>query len=266
MQVTRSCYYEWRNAKRLPNTEQLKLIDVIKNIFDKSRKTYGSRRLVKALALAGYQVGRYQVRSIMKKRNLEARYPRRFKVTTDSRHSLKVEPNLLNRQFNPEHPNQVWTTDLSYIWTNEGWIYLAVVIDLSFRQVVGWAIDEHMKTSLCIQALQMAYWRKKPSLGLLHHSDRGVQYASADYRQQLKEMGMIQSMSAKGDCWDNSPTERFFRSLKSEHLSYENLKTKEMAKLSIIDYIAFYNGQRLHSTLNYQSPNAIVTRYHKVMA
>ena len=202
----------------------------------------------------------------MKKLNFEVGYPKRFKVTTDSRHTLKIEPNLLNREFNPAHPNQVWTTDLSYIWTNEGWMYLAVVIDLSFRQVVGWAIDEHMKASLCIQALQMAYWRKKPASGLLHHSDKGVQYASADYRQQLKEMGMIQSMSAKGDCWDNSPTERFFRSLKSEHLSYENLKTKDMAKLSIIDYIAFYNGQRLHSTLNYQSPNAAESAYYKATA
>jgi putative transposase len=123
-----------------------------------------------------------------------------------------------------------------------------------------------MKTSLYIQALQMAYWRKKPSIGVLHHSDRGVQYASADYRQQLKNMGMKQSMSGKGDCWDNSPTERFFRSLKSEHLIYENLKTKEMAKLSIIDHIAFYNGQRLHSTLNYQSPNEVEARYYKKMA
>jgi putative transposase len=242
MQVSRSCYYEWRNSKNLLNGEQLKLQSAIQGIFVKSRKTYGSRRLVKALAIAGYKIGRYQVRSIMKKLNLEVRYPKRFRVTTDSQHTLSVEPNLLNRQFNPEHPNQVWTTDLSYIWTNEGWIYLAVVIDLFSRQVVGWAIDKHMKTTLCIQALQMAYWRKKPKSGLLHHSDRGVQYASGDYRQQLKVMGMKQSMSAKGDCWDNSPTERFFRSLKSEHLSYDNLKTKEMAKLSIIDYIAFYNA------------------------
>jgi len=245
------------------NGEQLKLIEIVQNIFDKSRKTYGSRRMVKALAIAGYKVGRYQVRSIMKKRNLEVRYPKRFRVTTDGQHTLKIEPNLLNRQFNPNQPNQVWTTDLSYIWTNEGWVYLAVVLDLFSRQVIGWAIDEHMKTSLCIQALQMAYWRKKPSLGLLHHSDRGSQYASADYREQLKVMGMIQSMSAKGDCWDNSPIERFFRSLKSEHLSYESLKTRRMAKLSVIDYIAFYNGQRLHSSLNYKSPNAFEACYYQ---
>jgi len=265
MQVSRSCYYEWRNSANSPNSEQLKLRVAIKDIFAKSRKTYGSRRLVKALAIAGYQVGRYQVRSIMKRLNLEVRYPKRFRVTTDSRHTLKVEPNLLNRRFNPAHPNQVWTTDLSYIWTNEGWMYLAVVIDLFSRRVVGWAIDEHMQTSLCIKALQMAYWRKKPETGLLHHSDRGSQYASHDY-QQLKMMGMNQSMSAKGDCWDNSPTERFFRSLKSEHLSYESLKTKMMAKLSIIDYIAFYNGQRLHSTLNYQSPIAFESLNYKEIA
>lgn len=266
MQVSRSCYYEWQNSKNLPNSAELKLKDAIQVIFDKSRKTYGSRRMVKALSIAGYKVGRYQVRSMMRKLNLEARYPKRFRVTTDSRHTLKVAPNLLKRQFNPTQPNQVWTTDLSFVWTKEGWVYLAVVIDLYSRQVVGWAIDEHMKTSLCIQALQMAYWRKKPKSGLLHHSDRGVQYASTDYRQQLKIMGMKQSMSAKGDCWDNSPTERFFRSLKSEHLSYENLKTKVMAKLSMIDYIAFYNGQRLHSTLNYQSPIAFEAGFYREIA
>jgi putative transposase len=154
-----------------------------------------------------------------------------------------------------------WSTQ-RYVWTLEGWMYVAVVIDLYSRQVVGWAIDEHMKTSLCLNALQMAYWRKKPEQGLMHHSDRGSQYASHCYREQLKMTGMIQSMSRKGNCWDNSPTERFFRSLKYEHLNYERLINKTAAKLSIIDYIAFYNGQRMHSTLGYKTPTAFEREFY----
>jgi transposase InsO family protein len=162
--------------------------------------------------------------------------------------------NRLDRQFQVAKPNQVWTTDITYVWTLQGWLYVAVVIDLFSRQVVGWAIDHHMCTSLCVRALQMAFWRSKPPPGLLHHSDRGSQYASREYRQHLAVMKMEQSMSRKGNCWDNSPTERFFRSLKHEQLNYEKFKTHEAAKLSVIDYLAFYNGRRSHSTLGYLSP------------
>jgi putative transposase len=186
--------------------------------------------------------------------NLVARYPKRFKVTTDSRHSESISPNKLDRQFSVSQPNQVWTTDITYVWTLQGWLYVAVVIDLFSRQVVGWAMDNHMKTSLCVSALQMAFWRRKPAQGLLHHSDRGSQYASKEYREHLAIMGMEQSMSRKGNCWDNAPTERFFRSLKYEQLHYEKFQTLAEAKLSIIDYLAFYNGKRIHSTLGYKSP------------
>lgn len=234
----------------------------IQHLFEKSRKTYGSRRLAKALKAEGYKIGRFKVRSLMGELNLEVRYPKRFKVTTDSNHSLEVAPNILSRQFKPSAPNKIWTTDISYVWTLEGWMHVAIVIDLYSRQVVGWAIDEHMKTSLCLKALKMAYWRKKPAKGLLHHSDRGSQYASYGYRGQLQMMGMIQSMSRKGNCWDNSPTERFFRSLKSEHLNYKRFSSKAMAKLSIIDYIAFYNGQRMHSTLGYKTPIAFEREFY----
>ena len=256
MCVSRSSYYSWLTADNGPNCDEMMLKNKLQCLFEKSRKTYGSRRLVKALKGEGYKIGRYKVRSLMNALNLEARYPKRFRVTTDSKHCLEVAPNTLNRQFNPSKPNEVWTTDISYVWTLEGWMYVAVVIDLYSRQVVGWAIDEHMKTSLCLKALQMAYWRRKPAKGLLHHSDRGSQYASYCYKDQLKVMGMKQSMSRKGNCWDNSPTERFFRSLKSEHLNYERFSSKSMAKLSIVDYIAFYNGQRIHSTLGYKTPMA----------
>ena len=176
------------------------------------------------------------------KPNSKPRYPKRFKVTTESDHNEAISPNLLNRQFDVAAPNKVWTTDITYVWTLEGWLYVAIVIDLFSRQVVGWSIADHMRTSLCVNALQMAFWRRKPEPGLVHHSDRGSQYASHEYRSHLGIMKMQQSMSRKGDCWDNAPTERFFRSLKHEQLNYEKFKTKEAAKLSIIDYLAFYNG------------------------
>jgi putative transposase len=254
MQVSRSAYYKWQSSNNLPNTEEIVLKNKIQHLFEKSRKTYGSRRLVKALCLEGFKIGRFKVRSLMERLKLKPRYPKRFKSTTDSNHALAIAPNILNRQFSPDKPSEIWTTDITYVWTLEGWIYVAVVIDLYSRQVVGWAIDDNMKTSMCINALQMAYWRKKPANGLIHHSDRGSQYASHCYREQLSTMGMIQSMSRKGNCWDNSPTERFFRSLKSEYLNYERFRSKAMAKLSVLDYIAFYNGQRMHSTLGYKTP------------
>jgi len=266
MGVSRSAYYEWCGIEDLPDPEEIKLRNKLQELFKKSRQTYGSRRLVKALKAEGYEIGRFKVRRLMEQLGLEVRYPKRFRVTTDSNHPLAVAPNALNRQFNPTAPNQVWTTDISYVWTLEGFMYVAVVIDLYSRQVVGWSIDEHMKTSLCINALQMAYWRKKPARGLMHHSDRGSQYASYGYREQLKIMGMIQSMSRKGNCWDNSPTERFFRSLKSEHLNYERFGSKAKAKLSIVDYIAFYNGQRMHSSLGYKSPIVFEQEFYRKTA
>jgi transposase InsO family protein len=185
---------------------------------------------------------------------LEVRYPKRFKVTTESDHHETISPNTLNRQFEVATPNTVWTTDITYVWTLEGWLYLAVVIDLFSRQIVGWAIADHMRASLCVSALQMAFWRRKPKPGLLHHSDRGSQYASQEYRKHLGIMKMQQSMSRKGNCWDNAPTERFFRSLKHEQLNFERFRTKQAAKLSVIDYLAFYNGRRTHSKLDYQTP------------
>ncbi len=229
----------------------------------KTRLTYGSRRLSAALKDEGIQVGRYKAGRLMSKLGLQVRYPKRFKVTTDSNHNEAISPNLLNREFDVVAPNTVWTTDITYVWTLEGWLYVAVVIDLFSRQVVGWSIADHMRTSMCVNALQMAFWRRKPDPGLLHHSDRGCQYASHEYRGHLGIMKMQQSMSRKGNCWDNSPTERFFRSMKHEQLNYETFRTKEAAKLSIIDYLAFYNSQRLHSTLGYQSPLNFEREFYK---
>lgn len=256
MAVSSSAYYAWcQSAHKGPKAEQDHVLaKKLRQLFNESRGVYGSRRLTNALKTQGVQVGRYKVRRLMQDLNLVARYPKRFKVTTDSRHSESISPNKLDRQFSVSQPNQVWTTDITYVWTLQGWLYVAVVIDLFSRQVVGWAMDNHMKTSLCVRALQMAFWRRKPAQGLLHHSDRGSQYASKEYREHLAIMGMEQSMSRKGNCWDNAPTERFFRSLKYEQLHYEKFRTVAEAKLSIIDYLAFYNGKRIHSTLGYKSP------------
>jgi transposase InsO family protein len=226
----------------------------IRAMFDKSRRTYGSRRIVKKLESEGHQIGRYKVRRVMRELGLKAKSPRRYRVTTDSRHSFPVAANVLDRKFDVNEPNQVWTTDISYVWTLEGWLYVAVVLDLFSRQIVGWAMDKRIKRKLTLDALAMAYWRRKPPKGLLHHSDRGSQYACHEYQQRLKEYDMVPSMSRKGDCWDNAPTERFFRSLKSECLVSCRFTTRRSAELEVLDYITYYNCLRLHSTLGYKSP------------
>jgi transposase InsO family protein len=268
MQVGRSAYYAW--AKRPEATakdqQRQRMEQCAARIFEDSRRTYGSRRLSRELKEAGFAAGRYKTRSIMAKLNLKPRYPRRSKVTTDSNHGESVSPNLLDRQFDVAAPNTVWTTDITYVWTLEGWLYVAIVIDLFSRRVVGWAADGHMRASLCVQALQMAFWRTRPEPGLLHHSDRGSQYASAEYRGQLEAMAMRQSMSRKGNCWDNSPTERVFRSLKHEQLNYERFETRDQAKLSVIDYLAFYNGRRSHSKLGYKTPLEFERDYYSEAA
>lgn len=256
MKVSRSGYYDYcRHRRNRPqDLKQSALEALIRSIFNASKATYGSRRIVKKLKSQGHNIGRYRVRRLMRKLKLRAKTPRRFKVTTDSKHSYRVAKNLVNRQFTVEAPNKVWTTDITYLWTLEGWAYLAVVMDLFSRQVVGWAIDKHMKVELVLDALMMACWRRKPPSGLIHHSDRGVQYACERYQKQLEKFKMIPSMCRKGDCWDNAPTERFFRSLKYEHLLPCRPATRQAAKREFLEYITFYNAYRLHSSLGYLSP------------
>jgi putative transposase len=256
MQVSRSGFYDYcrHYQDRSNDPTQQALESRIKSIFKESKGTYGSRRILEKLKAEGHHIGRYRVRSLMRKLQLKAKTPKRYKVTTDSNHSYSVAPNLVNRQFNVDAPNKLWTTDITYLWTMEGWLYLAVVLDLFSRQVVGWAMDKHMKVQLALDALAMAYWRRKPAPGLIHHSDRGIQYACDQYQRQLEQYKMIPSMSRKGDCWDNAPTERFFRSLKHEHLLSRRLATRETAKIETLEYITFYNVDRLHSKLGYKSP------------
>ena len=256
MQVSRSGFYDYRRhyQDQSHDPTQQALESRIKAIFKESKGTYGSRRILEKLKAEGHHIGRYRVRSLMRKLKLKAKTPKRYKVTTDSNHSYSVAPNLVNRQFNVDAPDKLWTTDITYLWTMEGWLYLAVVLDLFSRQVVGWAMDKHMKVQLALDALAMAYWRRKPAPGLIHHSDRGIQYACDQYQRQLEQYKMIPSMSRKGDCWDNAPTERFFRSLKHEHLLSCRLATREAARIETLEYITFYNADRLHSKLGYKSP------------
>jgi transposase InsO family protein len=268
MQVGTSAYYAWaKQPEAAAKAKQTKAFESrVAQIFEEFKQAYGSRRIVDELNKSGIAAGRHKVRSAMARLGLQARYPKRFKVTTDSRHGEAISPNRLDRQFDVAAPGLVWTTDITCVWTLEGWLYVAIVVDLFSRQVVGWAVDSHMRASLCVKALQMAFWRRKPKPGLLHHSDRGSQYASAEYRQHLAAMGMRQSMSRKGNCWDNSPTERVFRSLKYEQLNYERFASRAAAKLSVIDYFAFYNGRRSHSKLGYQTPLDFERAYYNKAA
>ena len=268
MQVSRSGFYHYM-AKHVSGPEtpdEIALKARIRAIFKQHRSKYGSRRIMKQLQNEGHQIGRFKVRRIMRQLGLKAKPAKRYKVTTDSRHNFPVAPNLLNRQFEVDKPNQVWTADITYVWTFQGWLYLAVVMDLFSRQIVGWAISDRMKKQLTLDALAMAYWRRKPDAGLVHHSDRGSQYACTDYRQRQAAYGMVSSMSRKGDCWDNAPTERFFRSLKSERLSDYRFADRQSARNEIIDYICYYNAIRLHSAVGYQSPMAYEKELWRIAA
>ena len=226
----------------------------IKAIFNEMKGAYGWPRIWRELLARGIRAGKERVRKLMKAHGLQARGKRKFKATTNSSHRLPVSPNLLERDFCVEAPNRVWTGDITYLWTEEGWLYLAVVIDLFSRQVVGFAMSERMTRALVIDALRMAWFRRRPAVGLIFHSDRGSQYASGDFQKQLSTFGMRGSMSRKGDCWDNAVTETLFGSLKVERLHGMRFETRRQAKDEVIDWLRFYNCRRLHSTLGYLSP------------
>jgi putative transposase len=268
MEVSRSCFYDYLKTYHTHTKDPYKAIleTRVKDIFKDSRATYGSRRVAKKLQSEGYHIGRYRVRSLMRKLGLKVKKGKQYTVTTDSRHSYPIAPHVLDRQFAVDTPNTVWTADITYIWTLEGWLYLATVTDLFNRQIVGWAMDKRMKTQLVTDSLTMAYWRRKPSPGLLHHSDRGSQYACDTYQNQLNAYTMIPSMSRKGNCWDNAPMERFFRSLKSERLVWCRFISRDAARAEVLDYISFYNTDRLHSTLGYMSPMDYEKTYYSKAA
>jgi transposase InsO family protein len=231
------------------------MLEWVKKIAVASDDTYGSRRMKRAMNDRGYLISRHKARKLMKEANVQVRHRKKYKVTTNSNHKQPVFENRLQRQFEVAQPNQVYASDVTYIWTQEGWLYLAVVIDLCSRKVVGWSMSARMKAQLVCDALKMAIWQRRPEAGLIHHSDRGSQYASKAFRQLLKVHGFKGSMSRKGDCWDNAVVESFFGSLKQERVHWRNYQTRYEAQQDILNYISiFYNNYRLHSTLDYISP------------
>ena len=256
MQVSRSGYYAWRKrGKSSRQKENEKLIPIVQAAHKKSRATYGSRRMATEVKAHGFPCGRVKAGTLMKLAGVVAKQKKKFKATTDSKHNLPIAPNLLNRQFKVKEPDKVYVSDITYIWTHEGWLYLAVVLDLFSRQVVGWALSNRMSKKLIMDALRMAIWRRRPASDLMFHSDRGSQYCSKDFQKMLKTYGMVSSMSRKGNCWDNSVAESFFGSLKTERVFSSSYKTREDAKRDIVDYIEmFYNSNRRHSYLGYISP------------
>ena len=232
------------------------LLAHIRAIFFEMKGAYGWPRIWRELAARKVRAGKERVRKLMHANGLRARGKKKFRVTTDSGHGLPVSPNLLERRFDVEEPNRVWSGDITYVWTDEGWLYLGVVIDLFSRQVVGLSMGERMTRALVIDSLRMAWFRRRPAAGLIFHSDRGSQYASEDFQRQLKDFAMLGSMSRKGDCWDNAVTETLFGSLKVERLHDIRLPSRRRAKDEVLDWLTFYNSKRLHSTLGYMSPMA----------
>ena len=228
---------------------------MIIKIFNEGRNIYGTRRIASKLRANGIIISRRKIAKLMADTGLQCKTKRKFKTTTDSKHNKPIAPNLLKRQFHVAAPNRYWVGDITYIPTKGGWLYLATVIDLYSRQIVGWSMADHMKADLVNDALLMAIWQRKPAKGLIWHTDRGVQYASDSHRKILKDHGIIQSMSRKGNCWDNAVSESFFHTLKTELTHHHHFKNKQEAKNVIFEYIeVFYNRTRIHSANNYLAP------------
>jgi transposase InsO family protein len=232
-----------------------KLAEKVAGAHAASKGRYGSPRVHAELQAAGERVGRKRVARLMREGKLVARTRRRFRTTTDSKHDFPIAPNVLERDFTAEAPDQAWVTDITFVWTAQGWLYLAVILDLFSRRVVGWATSQNVDRHLALTALDNALARRRPDAGLVHHSDRGSTYASSDYRSALEARGIEASMSRKGDCWDNAVAESFFSTIKRELEGIDDFESRVGATLSIGDYIdGFYNLQRRHSAINYTSP------------
>jgi len=252
--VSRAGYYQYRQRPSRPMADA-RVRTELRAQFEASGRSYGSRRLQHALHQQGYPMGRYRVRRLMREAGLRPIWRRKFVHTTDSRHDLPVAQNLLNRQFQVDQPNRVWAADLTYIRTRQGWLYLAAVMDLYSRKIVGWSTAASMPTALVSSALQMALQHRQPPQGLLLHSDRGSQYASGAYQNILRAHGIQCSMSRKGSCWDNAVMERFFLNLKMGRVWQRDYANRAEAQRDIAHYIvSFYNSRRLHSSLGYMSP------------
>ena len=261
LKVSRSCYYRWYTgniSKR--DFENYRLTQVIKQVFEESKRTYGSPRITANLKRQGYIISRPRVAKLMRKEGLRSKIKRRFRVTTNSNHGYSISENHLSRNFKSKTLNETWVSDITYIKTGQGWLYLTTIIDLFDKQVIGWALSKSLFTSeTIIPAWKMALTKRTIDKPLIFYSDRGVQYASKEFRKLLKTNCLIiQSMSRKGNCWDNAVAESFFKTLKSELIYYEEYKTIEQAKTAVFEYIeTWYNTRRLHSSLGYKTPKEI---------
>ncbi len=256
LQVSRSGFYTWtKRAESARSRSDRALVVDIKAVHRASRNTYGSPRVYRELVAQGHTVGRGRVARLMHANDLRGKRKRRFRTTTQSNHSHPVAPNVLQRQFSVEQPGTAWVGDITYVWTMEGWLYLAVILDLYSRRVVGWAMGKRIDQALTLRAMRMAVHACEPGAGLIHHTDRGSQYAATNYRKLLEAHGIICSMSRKGDCWDNAVAESFFATLKVELIHESLFRTRAAASAAIFEYIeAFYNRVRRHSFLGYLSP------------
>jgi len=257
LEVSRSGFYAWRRRKESQRAQrQRELVAEMKTIHeDRDMRNYGSPRMHDELVSRGHSVSENTVASLMRQHGLRASCAKKFRVTTDSRHSLPVAENVLNRAFSQAEPDRIWLADITYIWTQEGWLYLACVLDACSRRIVGWSMQERMTQDLVLDALKMALGRRRPDAGLMHHSDRGSQYASAAFQSLLRAENISCSMSRRGNCWDNAMMESFFATLKKERVHQERYATRAQARRSIFDYIErFYNRLRRHSALGGVSP------------
>ncbi len=256
LEVSRGRFYAWlRSPESERSHANRALLAEIRIAFDRSRQTYGSPRLAVELKESGVSCSKNRVARLMRQSGIRAVSKRKYRVTTNSRHKHPVADNLLNRQFRIDRPNAVWLSDITYVWTSEGWLYLAGVIDVYSRMLVGWSMSHRITAELTLSALRQAISRRDVQPDLIHHSDRGGQYAATEYQKLLTDTAMICSMSRKGDCWDNAPMESFFATLKAELIYREQFKTRQEAKAKIFEYIeVFYNRQRRHSTLGYKNP------------
>jgi len=255
--VSPSGFYAWRSRPESPRKiANRELLADIQRVHAQHRERYGAPRIHVELRAEGHTVSRKRVARLMHRHGIQARAPQRYRVcTTDSKHSLPVAENLLDQNFVADRPDQVWLADITYIPTGEGWLYLAVILDLFTRKVVGWAMRDHMRAELTIAALTMAIQRRRPRAGLIHHSDRGSQYAAGDYRDILQAAAIVRSMSRKGNCWDNAPMESFFGTLKTELVHHSEYPNRDAARRDLFAYVeGYYNRQRRHSAIGYITP------------
>lgn len=256
LEVSKSGYSDWRKRDKSPReTNRTELVEKIIQVHQGSRNTYGSPRVYRVLKGMGERCSKSTVERLMRQNGIRSKMRRKFRATTNSKHSFPVAPDLVKRDFSASAPNQLWCTDITYLWTEEGWLYLAAIIDVFTRKVVGWAMKDRLTLPLALEALAMAVQRQMPGPGLVHHSDQGCQYAAHEYRAELRRYGITSSMSRRGQCWDNALAESFFHSLKTEHVYHERFTTKQQAKSSVFDWIEiFYNRQRIHSAIGFVSP------------